>query len=486
MGRPKKELVDELPDLIPLNPENLLYIVQTYREDPQGFLQDILRIEVLDKWQIELCNLIKAGKTRIAIASCNGSGKSFITSALELWWLITHPEATISVCGASFDMTVDVHMRVLRAHIARSLIPSYYDTNNSLRIKLPGSNDEAFISIVSNNKSRPEVIAGRHQGSLLTVFDEASGIHPEIYMAQEGNMTTAGATWIVIGNPISTGTAFHEIFKNVNDNNRWVTIHIDARDCMYTDKEWIQSMFDTYGIEDDRVRARVLGQFPKGSINNVVSIDDYDSAERRPSNDSEMDNTPVVIGLDVAGRGMDSTVICARKGNKIVDIREIIHKDNFDLADRAQEYFNLHRASVICIDYTGGYGAGPGDILKRVLPTGSVRDVVFSAKSSDPTRWLNTRAELWMKYGTWIKTSIIPTNKKLRDDSTYIEWWLTSKGQVQVESKDDIKARIKRSTDWADSVICSLFVEPSPQRVKHSAQSIIHKVNSYRKGANFC
>lgn len=477
---------------IPLTKENLVYIVQTYRNDPKGFLRDVMMIKQLDKWQEELCDLLVAGCTRIAIASCNGSGKTFITSAIELWWLITHADATVSVCSATFAQLMEVHMREIRNHIRNSLITDWYDTSDSTKIKLPNSGDTAFICAVTNNQQRPEAIAGRHHGSLLTVFDEASGIHNAIYMAQEGNMTTAGAVWIVIGNPISSGTAFHDIFKLTND--LWKTIHIDARDCKFTSKKWIEEMIETYGIEDDRVRARVLGQFPRGSINTVVGEGWYNDAEKRHYEymaqiDKPKLTDPVVIGLDVSRSiGRDSTVICARSGNLLIEIKELVHTDFVDLANQARAFYDKHDAMCICIDYTGGYGAGPGDYLKRELPPGTVREVVFSARATDAGRWINVRSELWMKYGEWIKNGgMVPKHQRLRSDSLDIEWWQTPKDITQVESKDDIKGRGKPSSDYADSVICSLFANPKPHNYQspNSAQAIINRVRTARKGSSW-
>ena len=283
---------------IELTRENLEYIVRTYADDPRGFLVDILLIKEFDPWQEQLLAWLAAGETRIAIASCNGSGKTYLTTAIECWWLVCKPGATVSCCSATWPQLMDTHMREIRSHIKRSLILDYYDISNEQKIRLPNSGDEAFISAVSNNKSRPEAIQGRHHGSLLTVFDEASGIVSEIYTAQEGNMSTAGATWIVIGNPTASGTQFHEIFKGADD--RWKLLHIDARTCLWTDKAWVEGMIKTYGIDDDRVRARVLGQFPRGALNTVVGEGDYELAERRPKKEV-MPGTGVVIGLDVSG-----------------------------------------------------------------------------------------------------------------------------------------------------------------------------------------
>lgn len=468
--------------------------MQEYHANPRGFITDVLGIRVLDKWQEELLELLRQGVPRIAIASCNGSGKSFITSAIEPWWLLCKADATVSVCSATHTQVTE-HMRLVRAHINGSMVQDFYDLDNSQKITLPGAGDASYIRVVPNNKTRPEAIQGLHHGSILTIFDEGSGIYPEIYMAQEGNMTTDGSTWIVIGNPLASGTAFHELFKG---DPRWVTMHIDAREVMYTSKEWVRGMIEKYGIDDDRVRARVLGQFPRGAVNSVCGEADFLEAEeryKRSANDlgrHPKGVDPVVIGLDVAtAHGVDSTVICAVSGPILLDIQELTHTDNVDLADQAFAYFQKWSARAIAIDYTGGYGAGPGDILKRSLPPGSVRDVVFSSRSSDPARWINKRAELWLKFGhEWIKTAMIPKIDRLKKEALAPEWWVTPKGSVQVEAKDDVKSRICISTDFVDSIICALSVPILQGTVgagrPQDARSVIARRATLMKGATFC
>lgn len=454
--------------------DNALYLVKRYGKDPEGFLRDVLLIRHLDDWQRRVCSLLAQGVRRIAVASCNGSGKSFLTSALEVWWIITHPDATVSACSATRSQLLDVHMREIRSHIDRSIVKEWFDTSSTQRICLANSGDKAFISAVSNNQTRPEAIQGRHHGSLLTIFDEASGIYPDIYTAQEGNMTTPGATWLVIGNPTATGTPFHDIFRRTD--NVWVTMHLDARDCCFTDKTWVQQMITAYGAEDDRVRARVFGEFPRGALQSCVAEEDYDNACKRwtenfasedwyPDNIYKNFGSAVIIGLDVAkGVGRDSSVLCARCGSTIIEMKEIPRHDVPSLAAETFNMWKKYKAKKICIDYTGGWGQGPGDILKGQVPPGTVVPVEFGGASSDPKRWKNKRAELWLKLGDWMKGATLPPkfhlgDGRLRKDILDVEWWLTPKDQVQVESKDDLRLKKGESPDWGDSLICSLAVD---------------------------
>ena len=474
-------MADSIPDKIPYNVANLEYIVSTYWNDPEGFLRDLLGFTAFDPWQEKLLGLIKAGCKRIAVASCNGSGKSFITSAIEIWWLLTHGDATVSVCSATYAQLYDAHFRLIQYHISHSLISDFFDCSNSSKIRLPDSGDAAYIGAVSNNKTRSEGIAGRHHGSLLTIFDEASGIHGAIYDAQEGNMTTEDATWIVIGNPLLSGTPFHDIFSQPG----WETMHIDARICRWTSKEWVDRMIETYGEDDDRVRARVFGQFPRGSVNTVVSLEDYEEAEARQI---EADpSTQPVIGFDVSRSGADSSVICTRIGRVLTDITELTcTRDSVTLAHAAADYYRRHKGTILSID-GAGLGGPIADILKRLIGRSAVHEVGWG-KAHDKTKYVNHRAELWVKYADWLKNAKIPKHARLKEDSIQPEGWYTPNSKYQVESKEDMKGRGKPSTDFADSVICSLDVDSSRVTLlagKSNAEDIIERQRRALGGAKW-
>ena len=441
---------------LPLTQDNLIALVDRYHDDPRAFIEDMLVIPELDDWQIKVCEMLKEGKTRIAISSCNGSGKSFLTSALELWWLLCKPLASVSVCSATFSQLYEVHFRLIRSHINDSIIKNYYNTENSTKICLPNSRDEAVIRGVGNNAGRPESIQGQHHGSILGVFDEASGIHQDIYDAMEGNLTTEGATWIAIGNPLKSGTPFHKIFSD----SRWEHIYIDARDCKYTSKLWVDQMIAQYGPDDDRVRARVFGQFPRGAINTVVSLSDYEDAENREI-DTKGNPYEIVIGFDPSRSGADASVVCARQGRKLLDIKEMLcRRDSVDLAEEVLKYANQWNGTVICIDGTG-LGGPIADMLRRRFK--NVQEVVFGSGAMDKTHYLNKRAELWVKYANWLKTASIPKIARLKQDSTNIELWYTTTGKAQVEDKSEYKARGFDSCDYSDAVVCSLFVDGQPK-----------------------
>ena len=58
----------------------------------------------------------------------------------------------------------------------------------------------------------PERFQGFHEGNILFVVDEASGVDEEIYEAIEGCMTSKRARLLLIGNPTRRSGTFYEAF----------------------------------------------------------------------------------------------------------------------------------------------------------------------------------------------------------------------------------------------------------------------------------
>ena len=69
-----------------------------------------------------------------------------------------------------------------------------------------------FAAAVPWSAERPESFAGTHAEHVMLLFDEASGIHDVIWEVAEGAMTTAGAAWLVFGNPTRNTGRFRECF----------------------------------------------------------------------------------------------------------------------------------------------------------------------------------------------------------------------------------------------------------------------------------
>ena len=175
------------------------------------------------------------------------------------------------------------------------------------------------------------------------------------------------------------------------------------------------------------------------------------------------------LGVDVARGGADKTVLAPRYLNYVDELIEYEGKETPDGQSVAGQVL-LHidppkdnfPGTSIHIDVIG-VGSSPFDYLSDLHPN----TIAFnSSERSDMTdktgqlSFVNKRSEGWWRMrealdpddGADIK---LPPDRELRQELTSPRWKLQAGGRIQVESKEDIKKRIGRSTNKADAVIYS-------------------------------
>ena len=169
---------------------------------------------------------------------------------------------------------------------------------------------------------------------------------------------------------------------------------------------------------------------------------------------------PIVIGIDPARGGLDSTVIAVRQGRDIIAIKRYKGDDTMVIVGRVIDAIEEYRPTLTVID-EGGLGYG---ILDRLVEQRyKVRGVNFAWKAKSPRMWGNKRAEIWGAMKSWLKTASIDADKQLRTDLTGPLVKPHSSGAVYLEGKKEMKARGLASPDAADAIAVT-FAYPVAHR----------------------
>lgn len=106
---------------------------------------------------------------------------------------------------------------------------------------------------------------------------------------------------------------------------------------------------------------------------------------------------------------------------------------------------------------SNGIGAGVYDALRR-MP--SVRAVACNTASAATKRnaYINTRAELHFLMAEWLRLGgRIPNDDKLVQDLIAPTYDCDAMNRIRVESKDDIRKKIKRSPDRGDACLLTFY-----------------------------
>jgi hypothetical protein len=396
---------------------------------------------------------------RMATSSGRGIGKSALVSWLVHWMLTTRIGSTTIVSANTenqlstktwpemtkwFGMAINSHWF---EPSATRITPAKWLTE---AVKRDLNRDTRLWSAQAQlwSEENPDAYAGTHNyDGVLLIFDEASGIADAIWAVSSGFFTenTPHRFWFAFSNPRRNSGYFYETFHSKREF--WETKVVDARSVEGTDKAAYQQIIDEYGPESHQAHVEVYGEFPNASDDQFIGSRLVDDAmERAPQKDM---TAPIVIGVDPARFGADSTVIAIRRGRDIIAIKRHRGDDTMETVGRVIEAIEEHKPALVVID-EGGLGAGVVDRLKEQRY--KVRGVNFGNKSKNPLMWGNLRAQIWGEMREWLKTGHVPKDRFLRNDLTGPMMKTDSKGSIFLESKKDMKARGLASPDAADAI----------------------------------
>jgi hypothetical protein len=224
-----------------------------------------------------------------------------------------------------------------------------------------------------------------------------------------------------------------------------------------------------WGVGSPMFESRVRGRFPKITNNTLIHPHWVTLATTRELRIGKTDQS---FGVDVARYGSDHSIIMHRQGGYVRVIEDIAYGPVTELAGLIQMHGRNEPTTtpIANIDDTG-VGGGVVDILKEEgYPC---RALISSAACSPdeilPTgkpKFFNARSEWWWRLREWLagisgtgedgRLDIDPDDEELIGQIVSIRYKINSHGQIQVESKDDMKHRGLSSPDRGDALVYSL------------------------------
>src|SRR3990167_9260049 len=416
------------------------------RQDPVFFIEKVLGNPLWEK-QKEILEAVRDNH-EVAVRSCHASGKSYVAGRIVHWWLNAYTDSVVITTAPTFRQVKEVLWREIKGSvIGKHIYPEKAILDTSINIS-----PQWFALGLSTDK--PDQFQGFHSPHLMVLIDEASGIQPEIEEAIDG---LTPEKIVRIGQPLSNLGRFADSFRmagvkkmqisaldtpNVKEQRLVIPGLITQQD--------IENFKLRYGEDSDVYRVRVLGEFPKQDSDSLISVQDVSAAIQRevkviPSFEKKM-------GVDVARFGNDRTAILVRQMEKILRKDIFAGMDTMAITGRVLAIMKEEgiRPENVYVD-TIGVGGGVYDRLRE--QGYRVTSVAVSESPKDKENYANLRAELYAgNVKEWIKTADLPN-----DDDFYelanIKYKFNSKGQMLIESKDDMKKRGVDSPDVADALM---------------------------------
>jgi hypothetical protein len=238
---------------------------------------------------------------------------------------------------------------------------------------------------------------------------------------------------------------------------------IDNRTVEGTNQLVQQQIIDKYGIDDDRTKIRVLGQFPSKSYAGFISATDVDGAIARELTHDF--TAPVIIGVDAARYGDDNTRITIRAGRDARSVKSVAipFSSGTEVAREVARMSDKYEADAIVVE-----GVGPGTgVIDTLRDLGYVvTEIHPNSAASDKKRFGNLRSELWHLMRDWLQQrGCIEDDPELYRDLTGMQYSINDSTHgrgsgLYLEPKSKMKQRGLPSPDFGDSLALTFAVSP--------------------------
>lgn len=442
-----------------------------YFSDLAGFVSDCLEWESGEgptPYQGEIMTEI-ASRQRVSVRGPHGLGKTAMMAWIVLWFALTRDgEDWKVVTTASAWRQLDKYLwpevhkwaRRIKWHkVGRSP----FDINELFTLKLRLKTGEAF-AVASDN---PALIEGAHASFILYIFDESKSVLSATFDAAEGALTTPGAIAIAMSTPGEPQGRFYEIQSRKPGYDDWWVRHVKKTEVIAAGRmteKWAEDRKLQWGDTSAVYLNRVEGEFAASDEDSVISLSAVERAvdRWRQVNESGKWGDFVCVGADIARSGENKTVLALRFALGIQSLRRSSKEDTMQTTGRVAGVMRAHDGPSL-IDVIG-VGAGVYDRLREQ----GLHAIAFNASARtnflDRTgefTFANVRSAAWWNLKELLEEEnslvALPPDDNLTGDLTAPKWRVMSGGRILIESKEDIKIRLGRSTDDGDAVVMAYW-----------------------------
>lgn len=454
---------------------------------PIEFQQSILRRK-LWKRQREISFAV-ATKSSVSVKGCHGSGKTFTVAGIVPYEILSSEEKVVLTIAPTLRQ---VKLMWNEIETAIQAIPARLPERTTTGWQYA---DKRFALGFSSSKGVNA--QGFHGKDVLIIADEAIGIASDLWDAVEGIRAAGRVRLVKLCNPTVPSGAPYEDFTRLRAHTECITISAfdtpnlegltietllqlsdDQLDYApfpwLTRRRWVKEMYFKWGPTNPRFLARVLGEFPTQADDSVFQLPWIEAAalpydEEQFARDFKEHVAAgrifCQIGLDVAGPGEDETSITARIGPYVVAFEAWSKADPFNdvlmfVSKLKSRFGNI--PIVIMADVVGiGYHFAAA-LARQSL---DVREFKAGDAPLNPRQFQNAKAQAYFFVRELMRAGSIKgvTDEDTKAQLSDIRYRELPKGTVEIEHKDEARARGSSSPDRAESLIMA-FAQLIPKQ----------------------
>lgn len=467
-------------DLLGSDPETLRVRekMRYWQATPNRFIQGYLRTNLWQKQKDIVDAVFKY--PRVSVKSCHASGKTHVAARIGLAFVARYPQCLVITTAPTWTQVEKLLWGEVHTAIQGSCYPWPKPLTTELRL---GPQRYMYgLSTAVTNQDEGVKFQGFHAPHVLVIIDEAPGVDPKIQEAIEAALSSGDAHVLKIGNPTIPSGPFHDDFGKNRGLCKTFTISafdtpnllgLTIEDLLRMEKEdpdelmrnkvpylisrqWVLAQYKKFGPKHLFYQSRVLGEFPEQSEDSLLSITKLEKARELKRSLEEVplhDRQRLIGGLDVAGPGENNTVLVFRDGADFVYKKVIPDADPRGKVVAACNEVGKDRISNINVD-TVGIGWGLYCHLNELgFPCTSI-NVGLPAK--DPEKFANLKAEIyWGLHDRLDDGDMAGLDDDQIGQLATIRYDHTPRGQIRIESKEDMVKRGVPSPDEAEAVMLS-------------------------------
>ncbi len=427
-------------------------------------------------YQLEILQQLPR-RRRVSVRGPHGLGKTALASWAILWFALTREgeDWKIPCTASAWRQLTHFLFPELRKWVRRIRWEKLHrapleEGRELLQLALKLATGEAF-AVASDT---PALMEGAHADHLLYIFDEAKAIPSQTFDAAEGAFATGECYALAISTPGEPQGRFYQIQARKPGFDDWWTRWVTLPECIaagLVSPEWATQRKAQWGEASAVYQNRVLGEFASSEESGLIPLSWVEAANERwlaLQESGEWDQF-LRCGVDVARGGEDRTVIALRHGQAIKELRRFSRQDTMQTTGHVAGILTAHGGMAV-VDVIG-IGAGVVDKLRedgRGVEAFNSSEATQHRDVSGELGFVNKRSAAWWYLRELLDPAnghgiALPPDDLLTGDLTAPHWRITSGGKVQVESKDEIRKRLGRSTDDGDAVVMAFWEERKPK-----------------------
>lgn len=203
-----------------------------YQQDPVGFFKDVLKIEHIPDDLVRIAESVRDNKVTVC-QSCTGTGKTFIASAVSVWWYKCFPQSQVIATAAPpeenlksklFSEIYDIVLKNKRVFKNDKILTLKITDDVSFK----GNEEEEgsskhfilgkTIPTSGSEEERESKFSGSHAPYLLFINDEADAVPNEVFRGEDGCLSGDGSRQLNLYNPKRRSGWIYDTVRNGKAN----------------------------------------------------------------------------------------------------------------------------------------------------------------------------------------------------------------------------------------------------------------------------